>query len=154
MKKEKNKRVVAILLIILLIVICIVVWIKSNDSTKNEQNISNISNEEFVKIENDGTKVNTSNKLKNDKKIDDLILTNIKIETKNNETIFEAIVKNTTNETKGDYPIKLKIKDKEGNIIKEVSGYISSIEANDQSTLKIKTSYDFANAYDFEIAKD
>lgn len=47
----------------------------------------------------------------------------------------------------------MKIVDDQGNEIKKIAGYISYIEPQGKSTLSIKTSYDFANAYDFTIEK-
>ncbi len=148
---QKSKLKILIIGIVILLLIAGLIWltIKNRQTSQKNEN----TKEEFVKVEKDGTKVNISNKLKENKKIDELIITDISIKTKNNETILQANVKNLTNEIKGNYAIKLVIKDKAQNTIKEISGYINTIKPQEQTTLDIKTSYDFANAYDFEIMK-
>lgn len=157
--KKKNPNMVILIIIVIIVVGCIILnsLIKTNrerdesniNVTQNEENIV----EEFVRIGLDGTKTNISNKLKEEKTIDGCIVKDITIQTKYNETVLQAIVVNPSNKVKGDYEVKLKVKDKNGNVIKEIAGYISTINANGQTNLKIKTSYDFANAYDFEIIK-
>ena len=62
-------------------------------------------------------------------------------------------MENPTNETKGDYGIEIVAKDKDGQELKTINGYMNSIEPQGSSTLRIKTSFDFANTYDIEIKK-
>lgn len=163
MKKNEFKVILTIFLIMVLILVLVIVTKnrknknEQNDTQniKTEQNVENTQNkkEEYVEVKKDGTKVNTSNKLKQEKTVDGLTVSNITITEKDNETTLRATVKNSSNTVKGDYTVKLKIKDNQGNIIKEITGYINTVKANEQTTLSIKTSYDFANAYDFEIVK-
>lgn len=165
MKKSELKVVAVIALILILLLIWAIVW-KNTNGEKEQEPIqiaqTNINEqkqeqtqiiEEFVQIQEDGTKVNTSNKLKEVKEIDGLRVRNISLETKANETILTARVENPSNETKGDYGIEIIAKDKDGNELKTINGYMNSIEAQGTSTLKIKTSFDFANTYDIELKK-
>lgn len=141
-------------IIFLSLIICILLGILGFVLLNNNNKSNNDLNEEYVKVDKNGIKVNTSNKIKDEKQVDGLIIKDIKIQTKNKETILVATVKNPTNEKKGDYSVTIKIKDEEGNIIKEIGGYINTTYAKEETTLRIKTSYDFANAYDLEIEKD
>ena len=165
MKKNELKVVAVIALILILLLIWAIVWKNTNGEREQEPiqiaqtNINEQKQEqtqiieEFVQIQEDGTKVNTSNKLKEVKEIDGLRVRNISLETKANETILTARVENPSNETKGDYGIEIIAKDKDGNELKTINGYMNSIEAQGTSTLKIKTSFDFANTYDIELKK-
>lgn len=152
-----EKRWIVLLVAVLVIAIGLIIGLaKSKNVNKEEQkenvtNIEQIQNEEYVEVLDDGTKVNTSNKLKEDKEFNGLKISNISIEEKGNETVLEADITNISSKSQGDYGIYLVIKDDEGNEIKKIAGYINHIEPNEETKLKIKTSYDFANAYDFEI---
>lgn len=153
-----EKRWIILLIAVILIAIVLIVGIKlgnknRQENNKNEEVIETEKTEEYVEEREDGTRVNTSNKLKEDKNFDGLKISNIIIEEKENETIVEADVTNTTTKDQGDYGIYLIIKDDKGNEIKKIAGYINYMKPNEKTKLRIKTSYDFANAYDFEIEK-
>lgn len=153
-----EKRWIVLLIAVLVIAIVLIVGLAIGRNIKKEKkeennNVGQVQNEEYVEVLEDGTKVNTSNKLKENKKFGNLEISNISIEEKENETILEADVTNIGSNNEGDYAIYLLIKDNEGKEIKKIAGYINHIGPNEKTRLRIKTSYDFANAYDFEIEK-
>ena len=153
-----EKRWIVLLIAVLVIAIVLIVGLAIGRNIKKEKkeennNVGQVQNEEYVEVLEDGTKVNTSNKLKENKKFGNLEISNISIEEKENETILEADVTNIGSNNEGDYAIYLLIKDDEGKEIKKIAGYINHIGPNEKTRLRIKTSYDFANAYDFEIEK-
>lgn len=153
-----EKRWIVLLIAVLLIAIFLIVGLAVVKNLKKaEEKGNNISeqlqNEEYVEVLEDGTRVNTSDKLRENKEFNGLQISNITIEEKENETILEADITNTTTTSQGDYGIYLKIKDDSGNEIKKIAGYVNHMGPNEKTKLKIKTSYDFANAYDFEIEK-
>ena len=153
-----EKRWIVLLIAVLVIAIVLIVGLAIGRNIKKEKkeennNVGQVKNEEYVEVLEDGTKVNTSNKLKENKKFGNLEISNISIEEKENETILEADVTNIGSNNEGDYAIYLLIKDDEGKEIKKIAGYINHIGPNEKTKLRIKTSYDFANAYDFEIEK-
>ncbi len=154
-----EKRWIILLIAVLVIAIGLIIGLAKSKNVKKEEqkenitNVEHIQNEEYVEVLDDGTKVNTSNKLKEDKEFNGLKISNISIEEKGNETVLEADITNISSKSQGDYGIYLVIKDDEGKEIKKIAGYINHIEQNEKTKLKIKTSYDFANAYDFEIEK-
>ena len=156
MNKDEKRWIV---LLVAVLVIAVVLIIGLSRSKKTEEPVKNneveqVQKEEaYVEVLEDGSKVNTSNKLKENKEFNGLEISNIEIVEKDNETILEADIKNQTNEAQGDYGIYLKIKDDKGNEIKKIAGYINYMGAKEKTRLSIKTSYDFANAYDFEIEK-
>lgn len=136
-------------LIVLVIVVIIVVATKN----KGEENKTNEVKEEFVEVLEDGTRLNTSEKLKKTKKIDGLEVSNFQVTEKNNVTVLLGTITNNTNETKGDYPVSIKILDKEGNEIVTVGGYIGEVKPGQSIQLNCSASFDYGNAYDFEITK-
>ena len=153
-----EKRWIVLLIAVLVIAIVLIVGLAIGRNIKKEKtgennNVGQAQNEEYVEVLEDGTKVNTSNKLKENKKFGNLEISNISIEEKENETILEADVTNIGSNNEGDYAIYLSVKDDEGKEIKKIAGYINHIGPNEKTKLRIKTSYDFANAYDFEIEK-
>ena len=153
-----EKRWIVLLIAVLVIAIVLIVGLAIGRNIKKEKkeennNVGQVQNEEYVEVLEDGTKVNTSNKLKENKKFGNLEISNISIEEKENETILEADVTNIGSNNEGDYAVYLLIKDDEGKEIKKIAGYINHIGPNEKTKLRIKTSYDFANAYDFEIEK-
>lgn len=148
MIKIKIKIRVIHIVIIVIIVLAVSIIISNSKKSKNQE-----QDENFTIVSEDGTIINNSEKLKQDKEIDGMIMNKINIKSKNNETTLTANIQNITEETKGDYPVIIKIKDKDSKVIKQISGYINTVEPNETTVLRIKTSYDFANAYDFEIEK-
>ena len=154
MTKDEKRWIILLVAVILIAIALIIGLTKSKDVKKEEENSINIEKkEEYVEIKEDGTKVNTSNKLKENKEFNGLQISNISIEEKENETVVRADITNTTNAAQGDYGIYLVIKDNQGNEIKKIAGYLNYLEPQEKTRLNIKTSYDFANAYDFEIEK-
>ena len=154
---KDEKRWIVLLVAVLVIAVVLIIGLsrskKTEEPAKNNE-VEQVQKEEaYVEVLEDGSKVNTSNKLKENKEFNGLEISNIEIVEKDNETILEADVTNQTNEAQGDYGIYLKIKDDKGNEIKKIAGYINYMGAKEKTRLSIKTSYDFANAYDFEIEK-
>lgn len=154
-----EKRWIILLVAVLVIAIALIIGlaksknVKKGEQKENTTNVEQVQNQEYVEVLEDGTKVNTSDKLKEDKEFNGLKISNISIEENGNETVLKANVTNISSKSQGDYGIYLVIKDNEGNEIKKIAGYINYIEPNEETKLKIKTSYDFANAYDFEVEK-
>ena len=153
--RKSEKRVILIVLIITIIVITILSIIK-NMQNKEERKIDN-SNEQKVQskvsVLEDGTKMNTSKKIKEKKYCDGLEFTDIEITEKDNVTIVLANVKNVTNESKKDYPIKLKIIDENSEEIISISGYIGQIKPGETIKFKTSSTFDFSNAYDIIFEK-
>lgn len=147
---KKKKRIIILLIVIVLIIVISVVLI---NIIKTNKKSGKSENEIYVEVLEDGTKRNTSNKLKENKKFNDLQISNITIEEKNNQTILKTDVTNLTNTNQGDYAIYIILKDDQGNEIKKIAGYLDHMNPHEKTELNIKTSYDFANVYDFAIEK-
>ena len=80
--KSSDKKAIVICAIAIITIIALLT-IKSNNpketKQKTNQNKSEVQTEEFVEMQADGTKLNTSSKLKETKTIDGLEITNIQL---------------------------------------------------------------------------
>ena len=157
----KAKELMIVLLIIIVLLIVIIVAVNANKNKGNEENtqtpaigvVEENKVEEFVEVQEDGSKVNTSEELKKTKTIDGLEISNIRLVENNNVSQVVADVTNPTNGTLGDFPVEIIVKDKEGNEITRIGGYIDRVNAGETVQLNASATSDFANAYDFEIVK-
>ena len=159
--KMKAKELLIILLIILFFLIVITIAVNSRDDREVEETpqtpeigvTEENEVEEFVEVQEDGSKVNTSEELKKTKTIDGLEISNIRLVENNNVSQVVADVTNPTNGTLGDFPVEIIVLDKEGNEITRIGGYIDRVNAGETVQLNASATSDFANAYDFEIVK-
>lgn len=152
--KNKEKRMIAVLVIITIIVIIIAV-IRGNsqkDANKGQEENTE-TKEEFVQVLEDGTKLNNSNKLQETKKIEGMEITNIQLTEKGNVTLLLGTVTNVSDTTQGGYPVNVKIIDKTGEEIITVAGFIGQLKPGENTQLSTSATFDYANAYDFMITK-
>ena len=152
MKDKKWWIFIGIAIILIVVLLVYKSSLNNNEGKTNEQIVENtiIGN---TKIEEDGTKVNISEKFIETKKIDGLEISNIKFSQKDNVTQILADVKNTTDKKVEGFDVMLKIMDKEGNMIIGLGSFIPTVEANGTATLNTTTLGDYVDAYDFEIIK-
>ena len=136
-------------LIVLVVLVLIIVGVRNNK--KEEQTPTNEPEEKYVQVQEDGTKVNISNKLKETKKLGNLSISNISLKSQGNESFVTANVKNTGSSTDGDKFITITVLDDKQNVITKVDAYLSTIEPGEETVLRSTTSADFANAYDFKV---
>ena len=107
----------------------------------------------YVKIEEDGTKVNTSKKLAETKVIDGIEIKDITLKEKNNITVLEVTALNTNKELKEGFTVNIEFVDDNNNVITKMIGYISTLEAGESTTIRNQTTLDFANSYNINITK-
>lgn len=160
--KGKDLMIVLGVAIVLLLVIIIGVKVKNNNNNEIDQNTvgqqtqNNVVNnvvEEFVQVQEDGSKVNTSQELTKTKKVDGLEISNIRVVENNNVTQVTAQINNPTSGTLGDFPVDIKVLDKNGKEIATIGGFIDRVAPGATAELNASATVDFANAYDFEIIK-
>lgn len=141
--KQKN---IKLLIVVVVVVIAIIAIVVAVSSPKNEK-------EEYVEELEDGTKVNTSEKLAETKTYNGLEFTNIKLSNSSSVTNLYAEVKNTTSNDMSEQLIDINILDKEGNIITTFGGTIAALKAGETTTLNAGIVSNYANAYDIEIVE-
>lgn len=147
--KANEKKLISVLVIIAIIAIIALIIVKIGN--KEENTNDNQVKEEFVDILEDGTKLNKSDKLQETKVFDGLKIADFQLTEKDNVTLLLGTITNETQETKGGYPIKIKIVDKNGNEIITVGGFIGELKPGESMQLNSSATFDYANAYDFEI---
>ena len=155
-KKEKQMIGVLILITVVVIIIAIIVSDGNKNKGEDEKIVSKTNNnqtEEFVNILNDGTKLNTSDKLHETKTFDGMEISNFQLTENENVTLLLGTITNKTTTVKGGYPVNIRILDKEGKEIKTTAAYITKIEPGESTQLNTSATFDYANAYDFEITK-
>lgn len=152
--KEKEKKLILILSIITIVVVIAAIVIKnSSTNKKNENNSVQQPEEEFVDVLEDGTRLNTSDKLHETKTFEGMEISNFQVTEKDNVTVLLGTVTNVSDTTKGGYPINIKIVDKDGNEIVMVGAFLGTLKPGESTQLNTSATFDYANAYDFSITK-
>lgn len=148
--KNNEKKFILILIVVSIIIIAIIAIITNN---KNGESTNLNDEERYVDVLQDGTKLNKSSKLQETKKIDGMEVSDFQLTSKGNVTVLLGTITNKSNEVKGDYPVSIKILDDKGNEIITVGGYIGELQPGETTQLNCSATFDYANAYDFEITK-
>jgi len=96
--KKKEKRLILILIAILVVVLIIGLFIKKNRNEENgvqsQQNTA--TDEKFVQVLEDGTKLNKSSKLNETKNVEGIEISNIQFTYKDGQTVLLADVTNNS----------------------------------------------------------
>lgn len=147
--KKNEKRMILILLIILAIVIIAVVVGKNKGNKENTD--ENQVKEEFVQVQEDGTKVNISSKLAETKTVGAYKIGNIQLTTKDNQSILLADVENVSSSATEMKMIEITLLDKEGNTLETVPGVVKQLQPGETAQLNAGITEDYANSYDFKV---
>ena len=121
---------------------------KEQEEPQNDQN-----KEEFVQVLDDGTRLNTSTKLQETKKVEGLEISDFQVTAKNGATELLGTVTNTSSTAGGGFLANLKIMDKQGQNIYTAQVYIKPLEPGESTPLISNASFDYANAYDFSVSR-
>lgn len=109
---------------------------------------------EYQEKSENGTSVNTSTKLKEEKEYKDLKFTNINLSGGNEETSLTANVTNESNKEIEDFTtIDIRFIDAEGNEINTITGLIKPLKPGETAQLDASVTADLTNAYNFEITE-
>ena len=158
MTKKERKRILILVIIVAVIIVAMVVSMNKkgkqmaeNSGETNEKPA--VSNEEYVQTLDDGTRLNTSTKLQETKKIEGLEISANQVTAKDNATELLGTIKNTSSTKKGNFLADIKVVDKDKKEIVKAQVLIPELEAGESTKLIISTNFDYANAYDFSISK-
>lgn len=149
MKKSGIKIFIILLILSLLILGVIYFIIKNNVHTDTIE--QNQISEEFVQTLDDGTKLNTSTKLNENKNINGLQIGNIQLKREDNKTTLLADVENVTDKTINEKYLDIILIDKEAKILTTIPAITVKLEPGEKTQLNIGTQLDYVNAYDFRI---
>ena len=146
--------------ILIIGIVLVVVLIGGNLIAKNMKKNVGQTNETQTEIENefsqtfeDGTKLNTSTKLKEVKKLDNLEIADIQITNKDGKTVLLANVTNKGTTKTEVTLLDIVLYDKSGKEIATIPGVISPLEPGKSTQLNTTTQEDYTNIYDFKIVK-
>lgn len=164
MARSKKMEIRLINIIIVIGLIIIISFFVINNKNKEKQNI--ITNqpeivgktekqqeEKYVKVLEDGTKLNISEKLNKDKKIDNLEIKDIQLKYKDGVTNLLATIENTNNAKLEMEKIEITLIDENGDVIYKIPGIIEETESGKTARLNCSVTADFVNAYDFEMTR-
>lgn len=150
--KDKEKRMIAILVAITIIVIIIAIFMNKNKS--KEETRSEVVEENSMVVIEDGTRVNESKKMKENKKFEGMEISNIQLTETDGETLLIATVTNTSQIKQGGYPVKIKMVDEKGNEIRTMDAYIGELQPGKSMKISTSETFDSTNVYDFMITKE
>lgn len=156
---KKEKQVIGVLIGIAVVAIIVVLIVsgknKEDENIVNNETVENntVEEEKYVEVLENGTKLNTSEKLKETKEIDGMEISNMQLTEEGNITKLLGTITNNSNTTKGNYEINIKLIDENGKELTTLVGYIGELEPGESTQLSTSTTFDYANTYDVEITK-
>ena len=148
--KKKEKRMILIIILVGALIIGGLLLIKNANKNKQGEEKTPVE-EKYVQVLENGTKLNTSNKLSQTKTINGMEINGIQLTHQNGVSKVIATVTNKTSQNIGLTRITLTLLDEKNNVLEKVNGLISPVNAGESVQLNIGVSADYANAYDFKI---
>jgi len=148
-KKSKIYILIAVIIVTFAILSSIALFLYIN--SKNEQDIK--QNDNYSSLLEDGSKINISKKLNENKKFDGLDITDIKLTEKGQLTKLTATLTNNTEEKKGDYTVNIIFVDSNGNELSKMGTYIKLLMPGESTLLNSSVTFDYSNAYDIIIER-
>ena len=130
--KKKEKRALLVLIMVAALIIGII-WVATRGNKDEEVSGGQTTGEkeEIVKVEADGTKVNTSEKLNKDKKTDEFEISNISFTEKNGETILKARITKRTESAQASFFGKIVLLDKAGKTMGNIPILVSATQSGE-----------------------
>ena len=123
MKRNERKWILVLVTITVLLIIVLIVKNSKKEVTKENSKQLGANTQEYVQVLENGTKLNTSTKLKETKKLDNLEIGNIQLTNKN------------------------------GTEIATVPGIISPLKVGESTQLNTSMQQDYVGIYDFRVVK-
>ena len=151
--KSNEKRMITILVAITAVVIIIAIMMNVNKSKEGTTEKEMKQTESTISLFDDGTTLNNSAKLQETKKLEGMEISQIQLTQKNGETQLIATITNTSSADQGDYPVIVKMLDKEGKEVGTMNGYIGKIKPQNSIKFSTEATLDSSNVYDFTITK-
>lgn len=144
-----RKKVIILFIICIIIAIISIIFI-SNKNQKQE----NPNNENVYYIElQDGTKQNVSPKISEKKTFENLDIVNASIVYSDNKCKMKLNVENNSDIKSDDMIIKINIFDSNNDIMITLTGFVAEIDSGKSIEVNLDSSFDYSNAYDYEILR-
>lgn len=150
----KTKEIKGLLiLVIVAIVIIMGIWLLTRNNNENKTKEETIKNSEVVQVQEDGSKINISEKVKETREIEGIKIENIRITERNGQTMLVADLTNKTDAKKERFLVNIIIYDKQGKEMGTIPGVIGEMQAGETIEMQAGITEDYINAYDFKIVK-
>ena len=122
----------------------------STEELKDVAPLINMNDTQNVVMRN-GEKVNSSEKLKEEKEVAGLKISNIVLQTRSGISVFNATVENTTDEDFEKRTVNLQFQQNDGISYITVKAKIPFIKAKGSATINTSTTKDIVNSYDVKF---
>lgn len=150
-QKKRGKKISETILVILILFAMIIIVMKVASRFSRESSGDINKREEFVQVLDDGTKLNTSTRLRKTKIVDGLKFENIQLTTKQGQSVLLADVENNTGKDIDVMLLDIILLDKNGNELTTIGGIIGELKDGEKQLLDSSVASDYANAYDFKV---
>jgi len=154
MKNERKKYLLITIIGVILIIGIIVTIVIGYNNQNQEPYVSPQEDEAYATIQEDGSKQNNSETLKQNKKYDDLDITEIQLTEKGNITSLTGKITNNTNKVKKESTATITLIDSKEKEITQMKIYVKELQPQESTNLNANATLDYSNAYDFTIKKD
>ena len=153
MKRNERKWILVLVAITVLLIIVLIVKNSKKEVTKENNKQLGANTQEYVQVLEDGTKLNTSTKLKETKMLDSLEIGNIQLTNKNGQSVLLADVKNTGSMETQVMLINIVLLDENGTELATVPEIISPLKVGESTQLNTSMQQDYTGIYDFRVVK-
>lgn len=144
---KKTKIIVAIVAVVVIIFVVIAVVLTRNKGNNTTSNVGESKKEEQVK------QVDIAKEFKEERKFEELTITDIQFENSNGGALFMATFKNDTEKASEEKQVNLTFLDKDGSVIESLSTVISSVKPAESIQINISVPVQKENLFDFKIEK-
>lgn len=151
--KAKEKRMILILVFITILVIIIGNSIKKNKKELENEEHKNTLIESLVQEDENGMKKSISSKIKEEKLLENLKVTDIEVIEKNGEATILANITNNTENRKEEFSFTIRLLNRSGEVIQEVGAYVGTILKGETRAIHASVNMDISEIYDMQFVK-
>lgn len=146
MNKNVTKLIVAFIVIVLIVGIGLLI---KNSNSKPQD--SNAEEKKYYIELGENYRQNTSSKLKEKKKVNDLDVVSMGISYIDGKSKINIKIENNSSHESGELKIKVNLLNSKNEITHVLQGFISNIDVDDSTEINIIDENDLTNTYDYEI---
>ena len=148
-----KSKIVLLAVVIAIVALIVVIVIVANGGKNEENNVQNKEVENYSTVLDDGTKVNTSEKLKETKMYGNIQISNMRIAKQEEMTVIMADIQNTGESVLARQKVKITMLDENGETITEITPEIRELQSGEVYTFSAGMTEDVVNAKDYTIGE-
>ena len=149
---DKSKIWLLIVLIVIIALIVVII-IAANGGKDNDNKMQNNNEENYSTVLDDGTKINTSEKLKETKIYGNIQMSNMKIARQGEMTVLMADIQNIGESVLAKQRVKITLLDEAGQVITEITPDIRELQSGEVYTFCAGMTEDIVNAQNYTIGE-